>query len=93
MKKFVVALVALMFLLVVACGDSGTNKAEGTPQQKEYAVEFETLDYARHEEVICHKETGVCYLVVYSASHGRVGVTVMLNPDGSPYVMEVTPDE
>ena len=93
MKKFVVALVALMFMLVVACGDSGTNKTEGAQQQKEYVVEFETLDYAKYEEVIRHKETGVCYLVVYSASHGRVGVTVMVNPDGSPYVLEATPDE
>lgn len=85
MKKFIVALIALMFLLVVACGDTGTVQAEGAVKNTERA-KFTTVDYDAHELVIRHEETGVCYLVYYS-TYGN-GVTVMLNPDGTPYVWE-----
>ena len=87
MKKFIVAFIALMFLLVVACGGSGTNQAAGAPKQTEYA-KFETLDSGLYEEVIRHEETGVCYLIVRSKNFNGIGVTVMLNPDGTPYVWE-----
>ena len=90
MKKFVVALVALMFLLVVACEDSGPVQAEGVVKNPEVA-EFENPDYDGDTYVIRHKETGVCYLVYYD-NYG-CGLTVMINQDGSPYVWEVTPDE
>ena len=85
MKKFIVALIALMFLLVVACGDSGTVQAEGAVKNTEDA-NFVRVDIDGRETVLCHEETGVCYLIVHN-TYG-VGLTVMLNPDGTPYVWE-----
>lgn len=85
MKKFIVVLVALMFLLVVACGDSGTVQAEGAEKPTEGAT-FKTLDFDIEEQVVRHEETGVCYLV-YRSTYG-IGLTVMVNPDGTPYVWE-----
>ena len=85
MKKFIVAFIALMFLLVVACGDSGSVQAEGAVKPTEGAT-FTMVDFDVAEVVICHEETGVCYLV-YRSNNGT-GVTVMVNPDGTPYVWE-----
>ena len=79
MKKFIVALVALMFLLVVACGGSGSAQAEGEK-------DFEFFNTSGPGTVIRHNETGVCYLWHKSGYGG--GLTVMVNPDGSPYVWE-----
>lgn len=83
MKKLTVAFIALMFLLVVACGDSGTVQAEGAVKQTDGAT-FMMMDFDVEERVVRHEETGVCYLV-YQTTYG-VGVTVMVNPDGTPYV-------
>lgn len=87
MKKFAVALAILMFLMIVACGGHGANRAEGAPKQTEYAT-FSLLDYDGGEGVLRHKETGVCYLVVYQQNNAVAGVTLMVNPDGTPYVWE-----
>ena len=77
---------AVMFVLMIsACGDPVS--AEAAVKNVEYA-NFYSIDYDGYEEVICHEDTGVCYLIVYSRNHSRVGVTVMVNPDGSPYVWE-----
>lgn len=86
MKKFAIALAVLMFLMIVACGGRGTNQAEGVPKQLECDAVFEILDVDGDTEVVRHKETGVCYLVYYSCC-GK-GVTLMVNPDGTPYVWE-----
>lgn len=85
-----VGFAVLFILMVSAC--EGSVSAKAAVEDTEYA-NFYTVDYDSDEEVICHKETGVCYLVVYSTNHDGVGVTVMVNPDGSPHVLEVTPDE
>ncbi len=85
-----VGFAVLFMLMASAC--EGSVSAKAAVKNTEYAT-FEQLDYNIDEEVIRHKETGVCYLVVYSQDHKRAGVTVMVNPDGSPYVLEVTPDE
>ena len=82
---------ALLFVLMISACE-GSVSAEAAAKDTEYAT-FYSVDYDIDEEVICHEETGVCYLIVYSADHNRVGVTVMVNPDGSPYVWEVAPDE
>ena len=78
MKKFAIALVALMFLLVVACGD---ERATGASHE-------ETTTVAQDESrfIIRHNDTGVCYLFVKSGYSGAM--VRMYNPDGSPYVWE-----
>lgn len=78
-----VGFAVLCIMMFTAC--EGSVSAEAAVKNTEYAT-FEQLDYDVYEEVIRHKETGVCYLVVYSADHSKGGVTVMVNPDGSPYV-------
>lgn len=89
MKKLIVATLAVI-LFLCACAGGGSAQAEGAPKQTEYDAVFESLDFdaASDVEVIRHKETGVCYLVAYTRSRNGAGVTVMVNPDGSPYVWE-----
>lgn len=81
MKKFIVAFIALMFLLVVACGNSGSVQAEGAAKP-----EFELIPTRGTGSIIRHNETGVCYLLYNNAN--KAGLTVMVNPDGTPYVWE-----
>ena len=81
MKKFIVALVALMFLLVVACGGSGSAQVE-EPEK----ASFDLVAWEGDLHVMRHNETGVCYLKYNGYQEG--GLTLMVNPDGSPYVWE-----
>ena len=81
MKKFVVALLALMFLLVVACGGSGSAQAEGETEPV-----FERIETRGTGTILRHNETGVCYLLYRGAN--MAGLTLMVNPDGTPYVWE-----
>lgn len=78
MKKFAIALVALMFLLVVACGD----------ERPTCANQEETTVVAQDETrfIIRHNDTGVCYLFVKSGYSSAM--VQMHNPDGSSYVWE-----
>ena len=47
---------------------------------------FDSVEKGGGYRIVRHKETGVCYLVWYNGYQG--GITVMLNPDGTPYVWE-----
>ena len=55
MKKFAIALAILMFLMIVACGGSGTNQAEGAKER-----ELENVWNEGYTHVVRHKDTGVC---------------------------------
>lgn len=79
MKKFAIALAALMFLLIVACGGEGAAQAE---EEKD----FEYIHASGSGNIIRHNETGVCYLW-HKCGYGA-GLTLMVNPDGTPYVWE-----
>ena len=79
MKKFIVALLALVFLMLAACVGSGSAQTEAEPV-------FEEIIVSGPGDIIRHNETGVCYL--YRRTGYAGGMTVMVNPDGSPYVWE-----
>ena len=81
MKKFIVVLLALVFLMLVACGGSGSAKTEAAEEPV-----FELITTRGTGSIIRHNETGVCYLLYNNVN--KAGLTVMVNPDGSPYVWE-----
>lgn len=47
---------------------------------------FTIVESGNTYQILRHKETGVLYLYVYN--YYQAGITVMLNTDGSPIVME-----
>ena len=65
MKKFAIAFVVLMFLMIVACGGTEASKSD------KYA---ETTIVAQDgtRVIIRHTETGVCYLFVKSGYSGAM---------------------
>ena len=78
MKKLIVATLAVI-LFLCACSGGGSAQTEAEPV-------FEEIIVIGPGDIIRHNETGVCYL--YRRTGNAGGLTVMVNPDGSPYVWE-----
>ena len=80
MKKLIVATLAVI-LFLCACAGGGSTQAE----EQEKAL-FDLVAWEGDIHVMRHNETGVCYLEYNGFEEG--GLTLMVNPDGSPYVWE-----
>lgn len=90
MKKILA--LALSAILLTGCGNSNSIVSE--PQAKEetdVSPMFERHPLDDDYSILVEKETGVCYL---ECSYGVglrndvYGITVMLNPDGTPKIWE-----
>lgn len=55
-------------------------------QQKRFEVVHEQKSFAEVTRILVDHETGVCYLQTWSGTAG--GLTVLVNPDGSPVVQQ-----
>ena len=90
MKKKLLALaVAVAMAAAVGCGATKTTEGKTVDRIKAYQ--------GGGASVYVDRETGVEYMVVKNYGYG-VGVTVLLNPDGTPkiargYQERVTADE
>lgn len=90
MKKILI--LVLSAVLLTGCGNSNSIVSDSQAQESTYP---ETL-FERHPldddySILVEKGTGVCYLE-YSYGvrlrNGVYGITVMLNPDGTPKIWE-----
>ena len=76
MRKILACLILLSAVLLASCGrhNSSQNKL------------FEYHDVGIYYGILVDKETNVCYLEYKSGKN--YGITVMLNPDGTPKLWE-----
>lgn len=80
MKK-VIAIILCAVMAMILCGCGKQSFSEYLAEQKEKTV-FVVVSADYSGTILMHKETGVCYM------WRERGLTVMLNPDGTPYVWE-----
>ena len=84
MKK-AIAIILCAVMVMSLCGCGKQSFSEYLAEQEEKSA-FVVVSIDNNGTILMHKETGVCYMwrkKVYGA-----GLTVMLNPDGTPYVWE-----
>ncbi len=55
-------------------------------KQKRFEVVHEQKSLTEITRILVDRETGVCYLQTWSGASG--GLTVLVNPDGSPVVQQ-----
>ena len=80
-KAIAIILCSVMISSLCGCtnyGKPGFYHDEGSP--------FVSVEKGLGWQVLVHKETGVAYIYHYDGN--RAGLSVMLNPDGTPYVWE-----
>lgn len=82
------ALTLLLCLALTGCGNSNSIVSE--PQVQESArpeTVFERHPLDDEYSILVEKETGVCYFE-YKLGYAIYGITIMLNPDGTPKIWE-----
>lgn len=87
MKKIFV--VALFAMLLTGCGSKSTGVVSDVDTG--IAQKFDRYEIGDDYSMLVDKETGVCYLEYYESPGWRAavyGITVMLNPDGTPKIMD-----
>lgn len=88
MKKILAVL--LLSIMMTGCGKSSDGIVETKTTEIKELSHFERHVIGDDYSIIVDKETGVCYLE-YRCSAGYqayYGITVMLNPDGTPKIWE-----
>ena len=84
-KRIAIALIALASALsLTACGSDGV--VENVKEEVVTGPMFERHYIGEGYSILADKDTGVCYLECNGASW--YGITVMLNPDGTPKIWE-----
>lgn len=74
---------ALLCIIIALC----LVGCQQNPMNSSYDDEiFTIVESGNTYQILRHKETGVLYLFVYN--YYQAGITVMMNTDGSPIVME-----
>lgn len=84
-KLIAVILSATMALSLTACDDSVAENADTGKYKASMFERHELDDYGY--SILVDKETRVCYLEFDSGFY-CYGITVMLNPDGTPKIWE-----
>lgn len=83
MKRIFLIILCLIFVLLLT-GCSNEN-----PMYHIYNDNiFTVVEDGKTHQIMRHNQTGVLYLYVFDSN--SAGITVMLNPDGKPMVMEET---
>lgn len=84
-KRFTITLIAIVSALsLTACGSSGI--VENVKEETVAGAMFERHNIDGYYSILVDKDTKVCYLE-YDGVH-QYGITVMLNPDGTPKIWE-----
>ncbi len=88
MKKLLV--VALIVMMLTGCSNKSACVVSDVDTVA--AQKFDRYAIGDDYSILVDKETGVCYLEYYLnpewSSHSVYGITVMLNADGTPKIME-----
>ncbi len=80
-KRIVCALLCLVFaFLLVGC--SGNNPLNNVLNDHI----FEVVEQGQTYQILVYKDTGVMYMYAHNGRFG--GLSVMLNPDGTPMVWD-----
>lgn len=82
MKKLLV--VALIVMMLTGCSNKSACVVSDVDTVA--AQKFDRYAIGDDYSILVDKETGVCYLEYYS--YPLYGITVMLNADGTPKIME-----
>lgn len=83
-KKLIAAITAAtMALSLTACVNRVIESADTV---SESIAMFERHRFNSHYSILVDKETGVCYLEKGNEDTTAYGITVMLNPDGTPKI-------
>ena len=80
-RAIAIILCAVMVMSLCGCTNYGKPRfyqGEDTP--------FVSVEKGSGWQILVNKETGVAYIHHYDGD--RAGLSVMLNPDGTPYVWE-----
>ena len=83
MTKGVVILVAVMLAITLILSFALTGCAKSEEEEEDFPFEVMYREYDNALRIIRYKENSVYYLVYADGYRG--GITVMLNPDGTPY--------
>lgn len=92
MKKIIIG---FCFMTLLLAGCSGTSRLpKGIVSEAEESNKIDSK-FERHRldncySILVEKESGICYLEyeMDAGNQGYYGITVMLNPDGTPKLWE-----
>ena len=84
MKKAIELGVAVAMVAAVGCGAAETAKGDESGRIR--LITERGIDLSTYYKVIVDEETGVEYLWI--DGHKAGGVTVLMNPDGTPMIAE-----
>lgn len=87
--KRTIAIILCAVMLMSLCGCGKQSFSEYLAEREEKAM-FVVVSDDYNGTILMHKETGVCYM--WRKMGNGAGLTVMLNPDGTPYVWEAHND-
>lgn len=90
MKKKLFTLLCIgMLCFLTSCGKNNSI-VEDSSENKAPAKLFERHPLDKKYAILVEKETGICYLEYKNCDGyvGYYGITVMLNPDGTPKIWE-----
>ena len=84
MKKKMIALGVAVAMAAAGCGAAETEKGDESGRIR--LITERGIDLSTYYKVIVDEETGVEYLWI--DGHKAGGVTVLMNPDGTPMIAE-----
>lgn len=87
MKK-ILLIFAFTTLLLTGCGDPPKSIISEAEESSEIDSKFDRYKLDKCYSILVEKESGICYLEYeYRCGYqGYYGITVMLNPDGTPKI-------
>ena len=86
MKKVFLALTLAMTLLALTSCSNNSERAEST-EENPFDGRLTSYKAGNYTHVVVDQQTGVCYL--FYNNYNEAALSVMLNADGSPVVMEM----
>lgn len=88
MKK--IAIILLTITLLTGCGGKLESIVSEAPESTQMNSKFDRHRLDDNYSILVEKESGICYLEYYKSNgyQGFYGITIMLNPDGTPKIWE-----
>ena len=84
MKNVIIIVIAVIVFLIAGVTVCFAMEKESTPTPANNAGDDLALEPSGDFQYFVDKRTGVVYLMYFSKSGKRMGMTVMLNADGTP---------
>ena len=88
MKRIIAIFMALVIVFAL-CGCSNPEKGDTSPISNDFVVldyEFFGGNNAYENYIVCHKDTGVVYLIIEGGY--RLAITPLYNADGSVMTLD-----